>query len=435
LRTTVLISTVIATAIATLTASHTAHARLEWDAKYRARAAYHLLDPIDLAMHRHTVEGRAEYGLPQGWSIAAGARAYVDTAFESNGRYRTRPVNDLESQEFAVRDLYLQYKRRRFQLRFGNQQLVWGEAFGFFFADIINPKDTREFGLGGDLTAQRITVPMATAIFFLAKGTLQFVYIPKPVFNLTPALGSDFSSRLDELFPTVPTFIDAARSAPWSFSNGEFGLRASTVFGGWDLALFFLTYFDRAPVYTLDLTPTRATFVQTHPKLTTVGVTGTKDFDSVLLRFETLYTRNRPINTFNLTPLNLEQSLRTERTDEWVGVLGLDYTRWKSWRAGVQVSHHLLTETFSGAFLPANRTQISFSLFGPLYKEQSIDVIWSYFFGDASQLLQLSYHVPVTDSMDMSVGTYVFAGGDNSQFGRFKNASRIFAQFTAHFGG
>jgi hypothetical protein len=45
----------------------------------------------------------------------------------------------------------LQYKRNKFQLRFGNQQLVWGEAFGFFFADIINPKDTREFGLGGDL--------------------------------------------------------------------------------------------------------------------------------------------------------------------------------------------------------------------------------------------------------------------------------------------
>lgn len=412
-----------------------AHARFEWEAKYKARFGYHLVDPKDLAMHRHSLEARTEYGHAEGWSFAAGARAYVDTAFSHNPRYRDKPVEDLEKSEFAVRDLYLQYKRRRFQLRFGNQQLVWGEAFGFFFADVINPKDTREFGLGGDLAAQRITVPMATAIFFFPKGSLQFVYIPKPYFNLTPALGSDFSSRLDELFPTVATEISAPRSLPFAFSNGEFGMRVGSVVVGWDLAFFFLTYFDRAPVYSLDLTPTRANFIQTHPKLTTVGLTGTKDFESWLFRFETLYTRNRPINTFNINPLNLSQSLRTERTDEWVGVLGVDYTRWRSWRAGGQISHHLLADSFAGAFIPAHRTQVSFNLYGPLYKEQALDLIWSYFIQDDSQLVQLSYHIPLTDSMDMSLGSYVFFGGDNSQYGRFKTATRAYAQLVAHFGG
>lgn len=410
-------------------------ARIDWEAKYRVRGAYHLLQPVDLATHRHWAEGRAETALSEHWSIAAGARAYIDSAFESNSRYRGKPIAEKESEEFAVRDLYLQYKRNKFQLRFGNQQLVWGEAFGFFFADIINPKDTREFGLGGDLTAQRITVPMATAIFFLAKGTLQFVYVPKPFFSLTPAIGSDFSSGLDRLFPTLTTEVDSPRSLPLGFSNGEFGTRVSGVFGGWDIAVFFLTYFDRSPVYALDLTPIKATFRQTHPKLTTVGVTGTKDFDWWLLRFETLYTRNRPINTFNLNPLNLGQSLAIEKADEWVGVVGFDYTKWRSWRAGLQFSHHLLTHDFPGAFTPANRTQMSFSLYGPIYKEQALDLIWSYFFQDASQLLQFSYHIPLTDALDFSTGVFVFAGGNNSQYGRFKNASRAYVQLIAHFGG
>jgi hypothetical protein len=39
--------------------------------------------------------------------MAAGARAYIDTAFESNGRYRGKPIADKETQEFAVRDLSL----------------------------------------------------------------------------------------------------------------------------------------------------------------------------------------------------------------------------------------------------------------------------------------------------------------------------------------
>jgi hypothetical protein len=90
--------------------------------------------------------------------------------------------------------------------------------------------------------------------------------------------------------------------------------------------------------------------------------------------------------------------------------------------------------TYPGAFVPANRTQMSFSLYGPIYKEQALDLIWSYFFQDASQLLQFSYHIPLTDGLDFSTGVFVFAGGNNSQYGRFKNASRAYVQLIAHFG-
>jgi hypothetical protein len=69
----------------------------------------------------------------------------------------------------------------------------------------------------------------------------------------------------------------------------------------------------------------------------------------VAFAIETLYTRNRPINTFNLNPLNLGQSLAIEKADEWVGVVGFDYTKWRSWRAGLQFSHHLLTHDVSGS--------------------------------------------------------------------------------------
>ena len=96
------------------------------------------------------------------WSLLAGARGYAEAAYGANrGRY-SDAVRERDSHELLMRDFYLEYKSGTALVRLGNQQVVWGEAFGFYFADIVNPKDLREYGLG-DLTDQRLQVPMLNA--------------------------------------------------------------------------------------------------------------------------------------------------------------------------------------------------------------------------------------------------------------------------------
>ncbi|MBY0414879.1 MAG: hypothetical protein K2Q18_11970, partial [Bdellovibrionales bacterium] len=47
---------------------------------------------------------------------------------------------------------YLKFKSPKYVIQVGYQEVVWGEAFGFNYADIINPKDGREtlFSEAGD---------------------------------------------------------------------------------------------------------------------------------------------------------------------------------------------------------------------------------------------------------------------------------------------
>lgn len=408
-----------------------AKVRGNYRAYYRGRVALHTQDPQDVAMNRHSLELASTIDWNSEWSTAAGVRGYADAAFGANDRYENQ-VENLESQELLIRDLYLQYKRRRLRIRAGYQQLVWGEAFGFFFADVINPKDTREFGLGGDLEAQRITAPMLASTFFLNKGTVQFVWIPAPMMNRSPSMGSDFAPPLGSLIPGATASIVPERYLSPDPSNWEFGARVTSLIQGWDFGLFFLTYQDRNPTYRLEVSGTSARFFETHPKTTTVGLTGTKDLNSWVLRFEALYTRGRPMNAFSLNPSNLDSSLTIERSDFWQGVIGMDYTGWKSWRLSLQLSQDYYTALVTGALPARERTQGSVSLSIPVYHEHTLDLLGSVLLNDGSSLWQLTYQVPLSERLDFALGTYLFAGDSTSGYGRFTGANRVFAQLKGY---
>lgn len=407
---------------------------LAYSVRFTSRAAIHLNNPRDQAMHRHTVD--AEQTIKgDNWSAVLGGRAYAESTFGVNNRYNA-PVRGAESQEFVIRDLYLQYKGNGIQLRLGNQQVVWGESFGFFFSDIVNPKDTREYGLGGDLTAQRITVPMANLVYFAGNYSFQFLYIPKPYFNMTPAQGSDFAFPLDRYFPagTNVTITDD-RTKPLSLSNGEFGLRATAMLSGWDMALFYLHYFDRRPSYRPTFAGTDINVRGVHEPISSLGITGTKDLQTWVARFELLYTRNRAVDAYYPDLINPAMSFYSALSDEMVGVLGFDYTQWRNWRLTFQFSHDTYFKNIPGALVPKNTTSLGVILGGTVFHNHEVNLITSYAVSDGSSLLQLSYMVPVSNRLEATLGAYLFEGGSNGIFGNFKGASRAFLQLRGYFGG
>ncbi len=417
--------------------SYLGHAKSDIDLTYSlrltSRAAFHLSSSPDLAMHRHTLDAEQKIKLG-GWTAVLGARAYADSAFAMNDRYNA-PVRSQESQEFTPRDVYLQYRGHGVQFRLGNQQVVWGESLGFFFADIVNPKDTREGGLGGDLEAQRIAIPMVNLIGFLGDSSLQLVYIPKPFLNLTPNPGSDFAPSLSGMFPGYTVSIQDERIRPMAWDQSEFGLRLSSLIGGWDLGVFYFYYFDRRPSYRPVFDGTEVTLRGVHDPMSSVGATATKDLGTWVARFELLYNRNRPVDAFALNNTVPTQSYYTGLSDEMVAVVGMDYTQWRDWHLSLQVSQDSYFRSIPGAFIPQHSLSLSAILGGSVLRNHEFNLIASYSPTDGGSLWQLSYMVPISSRLEASLGAYIFAGGPGSQLGAFQRANRFFIQLRGFFGG
>lgn len=406
---------------------------LSYNASFSSRVGMHVSGRVGLAINRHTLEAQQTAKWPSSWSFVAGGRVYADSAFAMNERYNA-PVRGLESQEFAPRDLYFQYKNRGIQLRVGNQQVVWGESFGFFFADIVNPKDTREGGLGGDLAAQRIMVPMVNFSWYQGNYALQLLYLPKPFLNLSPSQGSDFALPLEQFFPGFNVSLSDERILPLALSNSELGIRGTAILGGWDMGAFFFSYFDRRPSYRPVFSASDVSIRGVHDRIASVGLTATKDFDSWVSRLELVYTRNRPVDSFVFNPLAPTQSFGTSLSDQFVGVLGFDYTQWRDWRLTLQVSQDSYFRAIAGSLLPQHSTNLSFVLGGTLFRNHELTVIQSYCVNDGSALSQLLYMMPLSSRLEATIGTYLFTGSPSSSFGTFRGANRVFFQLKGYFG-
>lgn len=387
----------------------------------------HVFPPSDLATHRYSFDAEQQFVFTPAWSFKAGMHSAADVAYVTNSRYIGGVVKD-ESYELNPRDIYLQYQQGPYLLRFGNQQVVWGEAFGFFYADIINPKDLRKF-VPQDLDTARISVPMVNLKVIGATSSLQLLYIPYPYFHRMPNPGSDYFP-LSAPLPAVNFTLNDTRTPPFELRRGEVGLRATQLVSGVDLSLFYFSYLDRGPNFQSTLTsvsPTTVTLDAYHHRVQTLGLTATMDFDEVLTRVEALYTGNRYFDTLSGT------TVRSVPSDEAVVVLEADYTGLPDWRLGAQIAIDKVLTEIPNKILPY-QTMVSLHANRALPREQSIDALLSFAPEDQSALLRLEFVSPLTSALEMRLGADFFLGANTSQFGFMHDASRVVAGLRAFLG-
>lgn len=389
-----------------------------------SRLAYHALTPHDLASHRHILDAEQTLTFDSDWMAVVGLRAYAEGAFAVNdGRYGPQ-VRKEESAELRLRDFYLQAKTRSILVKIGNQQVVWGEAFGFYYADLINPKDLREFGLR-DLTAQRLMMPMVNSVLFLKGLSLQLLYAPKPFFNLVPTVDGDFSPWRS-LFPGTPVRLIDSAQGTFSLGNGEVGMRLTTLLRGYDLGFFFFTYHDRQPVYTSVPTATGLDLVASHDRISSLGLTFTKDFNSWLVRWESLFTKDKAFQKFGSAGLSHYKGHEVTVAAE------AEYTGWLPWRAALQFAYQGIPQFDPGSTTPRHRELISANVKAPIYREQTLDAIVSWAIHDGSTLSRLQYTIPTSQQFELMFGTDLLLGGARSQFGAFKAGSRVYVQLKGY---
>jgi hypothetical protein len=101
---------------------------------------------VDVSGFARTYEGvNVEYG---DFSII---QQTLNLNFEKRGEkvsFKANPMiymYNADSLNFRMRELYMDMNFKKFDVRIGRQQVVWGKADGVFITDIVSPLNLTEF--------------------------------------------------------------------------------------------------------------------------------------------------------------------------------------------------------------------------------------------------------------------------------------------------
>lgn len=125
-----------------------------------------------------------------------------------------------DSLNLQVRELYLDMFFKKFDLRIGKQQVVWGKADGVFITDVVSPLNLTEFLLP-DFDEIRIGVNAVKLNYYIGNHTFEAIWLPSFTPTQRPTESSIWFVKPD--FP-VPTTFD------WSNSEVKPNLENSELF-------------------------------------------------------------------------------------------------------------------------------------------------------------------------------------------------------------
>jgi hypothetical protein len=327
-----------------------------------------------------------------------------------------------DSHEVLLGDNFIKYKKNDFITQIGYQDVVWGEAFGFNYADIINPKDMRET-LFADQAIARLPLFLFNGKELFPNGSFQILYSPEPRFS--KALPLDLF--IGDKFPQSEISVIKEKS-PDLFKTSEAGGKLAYSFSDLDTAIFHYSYLDRDPSYSISqLTATRMILRETHIRLHSTGLSLTKTLGGHVLRTDIVYTKNKNINyiesnqlkNFEANTTNFLISLDTPSFHNYAGVFifaesKLDKVRTNSTRTKIeQFSIVKMTKTFSD--------------------DQSLEFAYTHEFLASDNSIQTVLNWPLNNTLELKLGGQAYWGNADSNFSKYKKLNSVFFSLKNYF--
>lgn len=409
---------------------------MEWSMAFRSYLGSHLSDFGSLATHRHRIEFEQIARSSLGWTFKLGTSAQVEGAYGASPE-RYGDMSKTDGQEIVLTEASAQFRRGGFVAKVGTQTVVWGEAFGAFYADVVNPKDLREAGIG-EMASLRRAVPMVNLQYLRSSWSAQAIYIPFFYSNLIPAAKSDFfPSYLVDKNAIETVSLD--RSAEYDEPVGDYGGKLQWRIGRGDLSLFYLSMMDRQPWFVLDLgagpSGSDLTINTWHSRVNVSGLTFSWANDDIVIRSELVYYWQRTINSApKIADMQSGVLSRPEKSDQIIGVLGLDQTFDSGWTIGVQYSEDYLN-TDSPQFRLKRESVIGLQILREWQKGPRLKLLGGYSTSDGGYMLQPSFYIPRGRFLEIGLEGAYFGGEKDSQFGGLERASRVMFVIRGYFNG
>ncbi len=368
------------------------------------------------------------------WSGVFSGRAWNESAYANSSNDYPLNLIQKDSQDLSLRDFYIQHKTSDLFFRVGNQQVVWGEAFGFFYSDIVNPKDLRDGGFR-DFEAVRRPLPMLNLKYTKDWASLQGIYNVKSFYNINPLPGSDFAPFNSQINISQLNIV-RTDSEDIKIGNDEYGGRLSLTFLGLDTSFFAFSYNDRSPYYVVDAStqlPKYLALQEVHSRVVSSGLTASFDWSGFILRFEGLKTLNR-IYPLIATGFGGAPNLSNFSTTETVYVVGVDAPTFNKFNLGIQYSNNHLDATAPGLLRTQDQSLLSIRL-SRFFGRQTSQIVYGNQMSDQGTILQVEHFIPIGNSLELKFGVDAFDGPNTSQFGQIRRASRAYSSLKFYFKG
>lgn len=372
--------------------------------------------------------GTGRLGANVKWKLSA--RADYDAVFDVTNHYPGAVERD-QRFNFMLRENYLDIGAGDWEFRLGRQHVIWGEMVGLFFADVVSARDMREFILP-EFNLLRIPQWAARAEYFKGDFHGELLWIPVPTYDETGKPGAEF-------FPWQPDYSDLGyttlyrneRKPARKPSNGNYGLRAGWLNNGWDLSGFYYRSTDAAPTFYREVNPgpDTVTYEARHDRITQFGGTLAKDFGSVVMKAEGIYTKGRGLTVLRLADAD---GLARQNTFDWA--LGLDFALPAETRLNIQFFQSLITSARDPDLIQDKRENgYSVLVNGKLAPRFEAEMLWVASLNRTDWMLRPKLNWMFERNWRFVVGADVFHGPPLGYFGRYSDRDRIYTELRYSF--
>lgn len=375
------------------------------------------------------------------WKI--GGRFDYDAAYDRSSFYAPEVRRD-QRYEFTLRENYLDISTGgNWEFRLGRQHVVWGEMVGLFIADVVSARDLREFILPEpELQMLRIPQWAARAEYFGKDMKAELLWIPVPSFDdigkpgipgVRGAAGADFYPYP---FPGPGGTLFLGEDHPSrKLSNTNYGFRLSALKSGWDMSGFYYHSLDITPTFYRQVLPGSApgvplfVFQARHDKIDQVGGTFAKDFGSVVLKGEAVYTTGRQ---FNVTRIAQPNGLVGQNTVDYA--FGLDFNLPADARLNVQFFQRVFIDhdpdTLQRKYESGASVLFDGIKLGPNVEARALLV---HSLNRSDWLFRPKVSWMFEKNWRLAAGVDIFGGPPTGLFGRYDNNDRVYAELRYSF--
>ncbi len=299
-------------------------------------------------------------------------------------------------------------------IQIGYQDVVWGETFGFNYADLINPKNfkiTDPYSI--DQTRQ--SIPMLQWKYFGENYSLQFITTFAHSFNKNLPLEL-FTTNV---FTQTQFNIEKDNKVNW-FDEFETGFKLSSSFYETDLSIFFLNYVDRDPYYELiSATATTLNLKEDHTRLNAAGINLAKNLMDFIIRADLVYKDKKSINYIQ----NL--NLKNYTTIELNSTSSIDTPTFNNFNFSFIYANSKISDFQSNSFRKGKEESIIFKLSKTLFENHKIDSSLLFDIQNKGQALFMAYLLPVGNNHEFKFSSEFFKGPDQSKFNLMKANNKI----------
>lgn len=395
--------------------------------------AYRINHPKEFAKIKNILFAGKEGKIAENIGYKATARFYYDAVFDFTDNF-SKGVEKNQEREAEFRDAFLDFSIGNFDLRVGKQQIVWGETVGgLFFADVINPKDLREFILP-EPDQTRIPVWAANLEYFYKGSHFEFVWLPFPKFNELGAPDSEFELKGPPMPEGMPVYSENLEKPAKKLKNQEAGFRMSRFMEEWGLDIsafgfygydYFPTVFralntDPAtsmPIITITLKPR-------YERLPIFGATFSKDFNDIIIKGEFVFNKNKYFSIDD--PTDSDGAVKKDFLDY---IIGVDYTFFGKIDFNFQFMQRYIIG-YDGR-MTDDKTNTSASVWlktGFLDNKLEPEVLFVFGLDKNDYLLRPKINYKVNERWQIAAGADIFGGEPNGNFGRFDNKDRTYVE-------